>query len=228
VFHPTPRHGELRPRVARIKTEALRGAENQGPIRSMSTKELLMEPTLAEGRGDLHGLRLDLLRQAVEIYLGAAYPEDRIPEVVQRRLKWREVARADELLSGPPFERAGKVPGRQTPVYALRLGNDRYPHMKLQIQPWPNEAGFMLSVNTHDQVAGIALEGTDAQAFRDLQAENQRLKERIEEAWDEAGLPTFLRYLRDYIDSRAGGAPDQDQSDSPWTSPGPIEPAPPA
>ena len=27
-------------------------------------------------------------------------------------------------------------------------------HMKLQVQPWPNAAGFLLSVNTHDQVLG--------------------------------------------------------------------------
>ena len=112
---------------------------------------------------------------------------------------------ADELLSSPPFERAGKAPGRPAPVYALRLGNHRYPHMKLQIQPWPNVAGFMLSVNSHDQVSGLDA-GADAQAFRDLQAENQRLKEAIEEAWDDAGLPTFLRYLRDYIKSRADDA----------------------
>jgi hypothetical protein len=204
------------------------GAENEGPISSMVTKELLMEPTLTDGQGDLQGLRLDLLRQAVEIYLSAAYPGGLIPEVVQRRLNWREVACANELLSGPPFERAGKVPGRQTPVYALRLGNRRYPHMKLQIQPWPNEAGFMLSVNTHDQVGGMGLDGADAEVFRELQAENQRLKEKIEEAWDEAGLPTFLRYLRDYIDSRAAGTSVQEHNGNPWNTPGPIEPAPPA
>ena len=44
-------------------------------------------------------------------------------------------------------------------------------------------------------------------AFRALQAENQRLKEAIEQAWDEAGLPTFLRYLRDYISQRAAEGP---------------------
>ena len=35
--------------------------------------------------------------------------------------------------------------------------------------------------------------------FAELQAENQRLKELIEEAWDRQGLPTFLRYLKNYI-----------------------------
>jgi hypothetical protein len=168
-----------------------------------ATKELLMEPTLAAGNDDLRGLRLDLLRRATEIYLGLAYPAGVIPDVVQRRLAWREGCAADELLSAPPFERAGKAPGRPAPVYALRLGNHRYPHMKLQIQPWPNSAGFMLSVNSHDQVSGPVSAAVDAQAFRDLQAENQRLKEAIEEAWDDGGLPTFLRYLRDYIQSRS-------------------------
>jgi hypothetical protein len=93
--------------------------------------------------------------------------------------------------------------------------------MKLQIQPWPNEAGFMLSVNTHDQVAGVNLSEVDAQAFRDLQAENQRLKELIEQAWDEAGLPTFLRYLRDYIESRREAAPGRGPDDRPATDPDP-------
>jgi hypothetical protein len=172
-----------------------------------------MDPIMVAGRDELHGLRLDLLRQAAGLYLGIAYPTGVIPDVVRRRLEWREASPPDESLARPPFERAGKAPGQQTPIYALRLGNHRYPHMKLQIQPWPNEAGFMLSVNTHDQVAGVNLSELDAQAFRDLQAENQRLKERIEQAWDEAGLPTFLRYLRDYIESRRAATPGPSPDD---------------
>jgi len=153
-------------------------------------------------------LRLDLLRAAVETYLKTAYPSGEIPEVVRRRLIWAEGLAAEELLTRPPFERAGKMHGHQSPIFALRLGNFRYPHMKMQIQPWSNAAGFMLSVNTHDQVAGLDVGAADAQAFRSLQAENQRLKEAIEQAWDVLGLPTFLRYLREYIQSRS-----QDGSD---------------
>ena len=179
----------------------------------VATKELLMEPTLAAGHDDLRGLRLDLLRSAAEIYLGLAYPTGAVPEAVQRRLVWRADCAPDELLCGPPFERTGKAPGRPAPIYALRLGNHRYPHMKLQVQPWPNNAGFMLSVNSHDQVSGLGTGAADAQAFRDLQAENQRLKEAIEEAWDEGGLPTFLRYLRDYIKNRSDGTPASEFDD---------------
>jgi hypothetical protein len=162
-----------------------------------------MEPPPSSGSDELGGLRLDLLHRSVDIYIKLAYPSGEIPEPVRRRLIWEEKLPPREILTKPPFERAGRVPGHQTPIYALRLGNARYPHMKLQVQPWPNEAGFMLSVNTHDQVAGLDLGAADAVAFRDLQSENQRLKEVIEQAWDEAGLPTFLRYLREYIQSRS-------------------------
>jgi hypothetical protein len=165
------------------------------------------------------GLRLDLLRKATEIYLGLAYASRTVPDAVRRRLIWREDCTPDELLEGPPFERAGKAPGHHAPIHALRLGNHRYPHMKLQIQSWPNEAGFMLSVNTHDQVAGLDRNMADSQAFRELQEENQRLKEAIERAWDDAGLPTFLRYLRDYISRRAGDPSPGDAARGPGDLP---------
>ena len=165
-----------------------------------------MEPLLPADPGALPQLRIDVLRRAVEVYLGIAYEACTPSETVRRRLDWPAEADASTLLTKPPFERVGKGgPGAQ-PIYALRLGNVHYPHMKLQIQPWPNATGFLLSVNTHDQVLSLDPNSADASAFRALQSENQRLKEAIEQAWDQEGLPTFLRYLRDYIESR-GDAP---------------------
>jgi len=156
---------------------------------------------------DLGSLRVDVLRRAAAIYLKLAYPSGEWPEPVKRRLDWTEGAPPQELLTRPPFEKAGKVPGTQTPIFALRLGNARYPHMKLQIQPWPNDAGLMLSVNTHDQIAGLDLALADAQGFKELQAHNQALKEAIEQAWEDEALPTFLKYLRDYLEHRAEEPP---------------------
>lgn len=162
-----------------------------------------MEPRQPADPETLPQLRIDVLRRAVEVYLGIAYGASTLPEAVRRRLEWPAEADASTLLTHSPFERAGKAgPGAQA-IYALRLGNVHYPHMKLQIQPWPNATGFLLSVNTHDQVLSLDPNSADALAFRALQSENQRLKEAIEQAWDLEGLPTFLRYLRDYIESRA-------------------------
>jgi hypothetical protein len=159
---------------------------------------------VATSRPEPPSTTLDYLRQAVAIYLAHAYPNGDPPESVRRRLDWPEAADATALLTHAPFERANRTGGEAPPVYALRLGNARYPHMKLQVQPWPNPSGLLLSVNTHDQALALNLNPSDADAFRTLQAENQRLKEAIEQAWDQAGLPTFLRYLRDYIEANPG------------------------
>jgi hypothetical protein len=163
-----------------------------------------MEPRRLAQPCDLQKLQIDVLRRAVEIYLGLAYPSGQIPDVVRRRLEWAPDIEPADVLSRPPFERASRSSGEASPIYALRLGNARYPHMKVQVQPWPNDAGFMLSVNTHDQVLSLDPNSSDAPAFRELQAENQRIKEAIECAWDQAGLPTFLNYLRKYIEERTG------------------------
>jgi hypothetical protein len=142
------------------------------------------------------------LARAVEIYLGRAYPGGELPDAVARRLAWRDAPGETVDVAGPPFERTGRPEPGQPTIVALRLGNERYPHMKLQIQSWPNAQGFLLSVNTHDQILSMAPEGPDAEAARALQGFNQGLKESIEQAWDDAGLPTFLRYLRDYLEGQ--------------------------
>ncbi len=148
---------------------------------------------------DLETLRVDALRRAVQIYLERAHPHGPPPAAVLRRLSWLDNAADSAPPACPPFERVSRAEGDSSSIYALRLGNHRYPHMKLQVQPWPNPAGFLLSVNTHDQVLALDPNDADVEAFRSLQVENQRLKEEIEAAWDAAGLPTFLRYLRDYL-----------------------------
>jgi hypothetical protein len=147
---------------------------------------------------ELRGLSIENLRRAAAIYLEVAYPENAVPPTVRRRVEWPDNLEVAQILTGSQFERAF-LPGSKSPIFALRLGNHRYPHMKLQVQPWPTSVGYMLSVNTHDQVAGLDPRSPDLDQFLALQRANQAMKEQIESAWDGAGLPTFLRYLRDYI-----------------------------
>ena len=144
------------------------------------------------------GLRLDTIRRAVAIYLQIAYPGGEPPPAVRRRLDWTAHADMGDLVRNPPFERVARTPDNQ-PIFGLRLGNARYPHMKLQLQPWDAKDGFLLSVNTHDHALSFDPNGPDAAAFLALQAENQQLKVAIEQAWDRDELPTFPRYLRNYL-----------------------------
>jgi hypothetical protein len=147
---------------------------------------------------DFVNVRLDEIRRAIDLYLGIAYDGSTIPDAVRRRLEWDPTKEANTLLTAAPFENVGKGTSG-CPIVALRLGNAHYPHMKLQIQTWHSPDGFLLSVNTHDQVLTLDPKSPDILAFRALQAENQRVKERIESSWEAAGLPTFLSYLRDYL-----------------------------
>ncbi len=161
----------------------------------------------------LPGLSLELLRRAVEIYLRIAYPASGPTPAVRKRIDWTPGVEPGSLLNRPPFERVSK-PGDEKPIFALRLGNARYPHMKMQIQPWDGKDGFLISVNTHDHALALDPAGPDADAFKALQAENQRLKAEIEQAWDEAELPTFPRYLRDYLAGRGQGPRPPTRPDS--------------
>ena len=90
------------------------------------------------GPADLQNLRIDVLREAVAIYMALSYPDQNYPPSVAKRLVWAEESDPVSLLGQAPFETVGKNKPTGTTIYALRLGNSRYPHMKLQIQPWPN------------------------------------------------------------------------------------------
>jgi hypothetical protein len=155
-----------------------------------------MEPHEPAEPHEPQGFQIDILRRAVDIYLALAYPTSPPPYAVRRRLVWPDGVDAPTLLSQPPFEHAGKSGRWGASIYSLRLGNKHYPHMKVHVQPWLNPAGFLLAVNTHDQALGLDPEAADLPAVRALQAENQRFKEMIEQAWDGAGIPTFLRLPR--------------------------------
>lgn len=158
---------------------------------------------------DFRRVKLDELRRAIALYLARAYPDGEPPPAVLRRLNWPESDDVHALLTGPPFER-GKKPGPNgTPIMSLRLGNARYPHMKLQVQPWANASGYLLSVNSHDQVQGVPDDAPGLDEFRAVQAMNQDVKERIEADWDAAGFPTFNRYLRDYLKGHVNPEPTE-------------------
>ena len=87
-----------------------------------------------------------------------------------------------------------------TPMHTVRIvGQDP---IDSDLIPYPFTAQTLIQLGT-----------PDAEAFMALQAENQRLKVEIEQAWNDAGLPTFLGYLRDYLDQHAGADPP----------PGPVE-----
>jgi hypothetical protein len=151
------------------------------------------------GKGPLtmHGLTTELFKQACRTFLDLAYPGGEITIPPKRRLFC--AIPADQALA-PYLEMRETCEKLLTPEgnlrgYAFRLGSARFPHLKMQVIDQGPDTGCVFAVDTHD-VLRCALSGDEGQEWAELQAENRRLKERIETAWEKQGLLTFNALLR--------------------------------
>ncbi|MHC5211652.1 MAG: response regulator [Planctomycetota bacterium] len=133
----------------------------------------------------LEAMTVGLLRRAVAIYQdlvwgadGPAPPE--LPGGDEDPIGTALPAFTDETL------RSGE---NATARYALRLGNPNYPFMKLVLQEHLVEGEYFLSVDTHDQMFE-ADDPDERQALISLRRANLDIKDAVESAWSDAGLPT--------------------------------------
>jgi hypothetical protein len=147
-------------------------------------------------------LSWDMLRDAIAIYLKHAYPSGQLPEVVQKRVPLDSNRPMAELLAAAPFENYVADAPFQCTVHALRLGSVDYPHLKMEIRPFPNRAGFMFWVNTHDQYISPDAKMPDAERWREVVRRNRDLKQAVERAWAEAKLPTYAIAMREDLDEK--------------------------
>src|SRR5687767_13693724 len=140
------------------------------------------------------------LIKAIELYLQFAYPSATPPHAVRGRL---ETLRASEsnLYDSPAWERDTNNPPAR---YALRLGNASYPHMKLVIEPSPDQIGYLMRSDTHDKHITVAPGSREHAAFAQLMHRNHEIATAIEQAWTAAGILTFKEYLRQDLARRAG------------------------
>lgn len=164
----------------------------------------------AKGVVTLSEVTSELLSRAVAIYLEIAYPGSPPSEAVRERAALPDSKAGAELLSEERFER---VPADAAPENAmrfnLRLGNARYPHMKLGIDRVSNSESFVLVVDTHDRHVAAMVQDGEREAYQALLAHNTGVQERIEQAWTEAGLPTFEQYLRGRLSGLRKGGPQE-------------------
>ena len=128
------------------------------------------------------------LRRIVEIYLRIAYSDaDAASVPVPPELPGEDDAAVLTLIDALNEEtlREGDQATRR---FSLRLGNPRYPFMKVVLQEHLVEGEFFFEIDTHDQM--FELEGEEAERFETLRRYNLDVKERVEAAWTEAALPT--------------------------------------
>lgn len=143
-----------------------------------------------------------LLNQAVEIYLEHAYrrAEIRRPkgpafddnaslkEIVGGAHPFEDLTGATvSLPSGEPVPVANSTTPR---VYALPLGNESYPHMKLALVEVYYADEFVFVVDRHDTFH-CEPNAPGYEAWCQLKEINRVVKEAIETAWSKAGIPTL-------------------------------------
>jgi CheY-like chemotaxis protein len=134
------------------------------------------------------------VRLAAEIYLRHAYPAAsrwRAPTV---DLSGGETAR--DLL--PRFEdESEEGEGRRIGRYVLRLGNSRYPHMKLVLEESILSDEYAFGVDTHDNL-NVTEDAPDYARWNAVRDHNRRVAEEIERAWEEEEVPT-VRDIQDRL-----------------------------
>ncbi len=156
------------------------------------------------------------LAKACRIFMDLAYPEGPASMPPLRRCYYE--LRGDEPLESllPPSPAAAgivqlvKDEDAAPRGYAFRLGSAGFRNLKLRAQTVDHggEKTWVFMVDTHDSFSKESRvpppDHPDAAQWLALQQANQILKEQIEHAWAEQGVPTFNALLRDDLKSKPG------------------------
>lgn len=145
----------------------------------------------------LAGMTVDLLRQAIRIYERETFhaPEqDREAVTVPGE-------DADPIEAAFPalVDESRRSGDAVVHCYSLRIGNPRYPFMKLVLQEHLVQDEYFFEVDTHDQM--FDLDGDERTEIESLKRYNLELKSRVEWAWGEAQLPTS-GHLKGLVETR--------------------------
>jgi hypothetical protein len=137
------------------------------------------------------------VHRAIDVYLNTAYTGE-LPLRVRSQMKvlgaWH-----GKFFRCSVFAHDDQDPPTR---YYIRLGNPFYPHMKLAVELPPGGDRFVYRVDTHDRHCCPAPGANEYSEFCDLMAKNKEVADRIESAWDAAGVPTFKAYLKEDLQRR--------------------------
>jgi len=132
----------------------------------------------------LEDLPVETMREALRIYLEVAWEEEAGKHWPP--IDWDACGSASDVIACFKDETGS----RNMRKYSLRLGNARYPFMKVVFQELLLHDSFFFAVDTHDDLS-IKDAYQDYEKWLEIKRYNTRVKEEIERTWTAAGVPTF-------------------------------------
>ena len=147
---------------------------------------------------DLDNVTPDKLRQALAIYLREGFPEG-LPDDVRDRVRLPVEGSVETMLRAADFVRVSLADDDSRPdIYKLEIGSHTSPRMKFCVKRVSLSETFLFNVDIHDLYL-CRPEGEESEDERREREASEKLKRRIEELWGDAGLPTFVKYMEDYL-----------------------------
>lgn len=152
----------------------------------------------------LSDLTPDLFRTALALYLERAYPDGEVP--ARADVDTSNLRTPEDVLALFVQEKRPNPGGEDFLHFVLRLGNRRYPHMKMALMEFVEPGEFIWSVDTHDR-APVDPSSPEWRRWQDLRLDNLKLKARIEQAWRRNGVPTARVVARKFggVEERGDG-----------------------
>jgi len=132
------------------------------------------------------------VNRAIAIYMEHAYHGEGPPQAARNLLTTLQNWTGD-FYAAPAFAKTGDT---DRPRLSIRLGNRFYPHMKLVLDPSPTGSDYLFKADTHDRHIEPPPGHPELGVFLELRAKNKAVSEEVEQAWADAGLPTFKTYLQ--------------------------------
>jgi CheY-like chemotaxis protein len=129
----------------------------------------------------------ELFKKALVLYLERAYVNMQPPP--KARIDTSGLHTSADVLALFVAEPRPNPGAETTHHYVLRLGNSRYPHMKLALMEFLEPGEWMWAVDTHDR-APIDPNSPDYAKWQELRLHNLRVKAEVEAAWRRNGIPT--------------------------------------
>ena len=133
-----------------------------------------------------------IIKEAMTIYIAVAYEQKHLPLGVKSRVEFFAEHADEDLAEVLSHELIERIPSEEDETviesYAIRLGNEKYPHMKLALRRQEGD-DYRLMVEAHDRHFEVETTDPDAPKAQELQEYNRRLKAEIESRWRDADLP---------------------------------------